>query len=64
MLTIEPLNMFNSRLTRREPADKLERIMQIINQYNEEMNKYLYLHDNDVLFDWFKIPNNLNTNII
>jgi hypothetical protein len=44
-----------------EVVKRIKQIMQTINEYNEEMNKYLFLDDNDVLFDWFNIPNNLNT---
>jgi len=60
-----PTNPFDSRLAMiQEVVKRIKQIMQImqtINEYNEEMNKYLFLDDNDVLFDWFNIPNNLNT---
>jgi flagellar biosynthesis chaperone FliJ len=57
-----PTNPFDSRLAMtQEVVKRIKQIMQTINEYNEEMNKYLFLDDNDVLFDWFNIPNNLNT---
>jgi hypothetical protein len=57
-----PTNPFDSRLAMRQKVVKrIKQIMQTINKYNEEMNKYLFLDDNDVLFDWFNIPNNLDT---